>query len=197
MIDYSVMNGKVKNKACKRTALLDAALELFTERGFSGSTTALIAKQAGVATGTLFVYFKTKDDLIHELFAEVSEAIMNKIQENIAPDMPVQDQFFEVFSQLLLYFLENPKVFKFAEQYHFSPLADRESDPPRETSPVRPLLLRARDEKIIKDLPLLVLESVVFGPIVSIAKEHSSQGTPISGEMIQQVVQACWDGIKR
>ena len=110
--------------------------------------------------------------------------------------MPVQDQLFEVCSQLLLYFLENPKVFKFAEQYHFSPLADRD-DTSREHSPVRPLLLKAREEKIIKDLPLLVLESVVFGPIVSIAKEHSSQGTPISEDMVQQIVQACWDGIKK
>ncbi len=55
----------------KKTAIMGAALKLFTERGFHGTSTAQISKNAGVATGTLFNYFPTKEDLINSLYFEV------------------------------------------------------------------------------------------------------------------------------
>lgn len=45
------MKKQVKDK---RTAITEATLKLFTERGFQGTSTAQISKDAGVATGTLF-----------------------------------------------------------------------------------------------------------------------------------------------
>lgn len=52
----------------KRTAILEAALRVFTERGNLSAPTSAISKAAGVAEGTLFTYFKSKDDLINELY---------------------------------------------------------------------------------------------------------------------------------
>ena len=55
----------------KRNAILDAATRLFAERGLTAAPTSEISKQAGVAEGTLFTYFKTKDDLINALYREI------------------------------------------------------------------------------------------------------------------------------
>lgn len=55
----------------KRKAILDAAMELFADRGISHTPTSAISSLAGVAEGTLFTYFKTKDELINELFREL------------------------------------------------------------------------------------------------------------------------------
>ena len=52
------------NHPPKKQALLEAAIELFAKDGFWQTTTASIAQEAGVATGTLFTYFPTKNDLI-------------------------------------------------------------------------------------------------------------------------------------
>lgn len=52
----------------KRTAILDAALRVFAERGNLSAPTSAISKAAGVAEGTLFTYFRSKDDLINELY---------------------------------------------------------------------------------------------------------------------------------
>ena len=57
--------------ADKREAILKTALNLFTERGFHNTPTSLIAKEAGVATGTLFHYFKNKEILINELYLHI------------------------------------------------------------------------------------------------------------------------------
>ena len=55
----------------KRNAILEAATRLFAERGLTAAPTSEISKHAGVAEGTLFTYFKTKDDLINALYREI------------------------------------------------------------------------------------------------------------------------------
>jgi AcrR family transcriptional regulator len=54
----------------KRKAILDAALRVFAERGIAAPTSA-ISRVAGVAEGSLFTYFKTKNDLMRELYLEL------------------------------------------------------------------------------------------------------------------------------
>jgi AcrR family transcriptional regulator len=55
----------------KRNAILDAATRVFAERGLTAAPTSEISKQAGVAEGTLFTYFKTKDELMNALYREI------------------------------------------------------------------------------------------------------------------------------
>jgi AcrR family transcriptional regulator len=55
----------------RRNAILDAATRVFAERGLSAAPTSEISKQAGVAEGTLFTYFNTKDGLINALYREI------------------------------------------------------------------------------------------------------------------------------
>lgn len=59
----------------KRQAILDAAVELFADRGIGHAPTSAISSAAGVAEGTLFTYFKTKDELLNELYREMREEI--------------------------------------------------------------------------------------------------------------------------
>jgi AcrR family transcriptional regulator len=65
----------------KRNAILDAATRVFAERGLTAAPTSEISKLAGVAEGTLFTYFKTKDDLINALYRaiklEFADAMMS------------------------------------------------------------------------------------------------------------------------
>ncbi|ALC15682.1 transcriptional regulator, TetR family [Desulfuromonas soudanensis] len=181
----------------KRMALLNAALELFAERGFNGSSTALIAKRAGVASGTLFFHFTSKEELIHALFKEVRSKIDSRVLENFPGSMALRERLLRILSNLLRYFLEHPAEFKFVEQYHFSPFSERGGSFRDENEAIRNLLLLARKEGIVKDVPLLCLEAVAFGPISSLVKEHANRRTSIDDEIIRLTIDACWDGLKR
>jgi AcrR family transcriptional regulator len=57
----------------KRQAILDAALRVFAERGIAHAPTWAISKAAGVAEGSLFTYFGSKDELIAELYRELRQ----------------------------------------------------------------------------------------------------------------------------
>ncbi len=61
---------RFENKEKTRKAILRAALELFAEKGFYQTTTKAIARKAGIAEGTLFNYFETKEDLALYFFEE-------------------------------------------------------------------------------------------------------------------------------
>jgi len=60
----------VGGKLDKRTLITDAAVEVFAEKGFHQARISDIAKRAGVADGTIYLYFKNKDDLLLSVFEE-------------------------------------------------------------------------------------------------------------------------------
>jgi AcrR family transcriptional regulator len=59
----------------KRKAILDAAMEVFADRGIAHAPTSAISQAAGVAEGSLFTYFKNKDELMNELYRELRKEL--------------------------------------------------------------------------------------------------------------------------
>jgi AcrR family transcriptional regulator len=66
----------------KRARILDASARLFAEHGFDGTSTKLIATEAGVPSSLLFYYFRTKDTILDALFDDnVTETMMRAFRE--------------------------------------------------------------------------------------------------------------------
>lgn len=63
----------------KEEKILKAAIKVFSEKGFSASTTSEIAKNAGVAEGTIFRYFKTKKDILRGILIQTLKMVSGKI----------------------------------------------------------------------------------------------------------------------
>ncbi len=64
----------------KKNAILYTAARLFAERGFANTSTMLLAKEAGVAEGTIFRHFKTKDEIFFALTRHVKDELLAEIQ---------------------------------------------------------------------------------------------------------------------
>ena len=75
----------------KRKALLKAATEIFSIRGLSAPT-ASITELAGLAEGTLFVYFKDKDDLINCLYEELKKELAQAMLANYPNKASIQNR---------------------------------------------------------------------------------------------------------
>ncbi|AKB82653.1 Transcriptional regulator, TetR family [Methanosarcina barkeri 3] len=112
------MKEQVKDK---RAAILEAALKLFTERGFHGTSTAQISKEAGVATGTLFNYFPTKEDLINSLYFEVKGELSRNMGREIKAQSTFKDKLKKIWSNLVKWGVENQEEFLFVGQFCSSP----------------------------------------------------------------------------
>jgi TetR/AcrR family transcriptional regulator, fatty acid metabolism regulator protein len=72
-----------KNKP-KYMQIIDAAVIVIAENGYHQAQVSKIAKQAGVADGTIYLYFKNKEDILISLFQEKMGTFVEKIQHSIA-----------------------------------------------------------------------------------------------------------------
>lgn len=112
----------------KRDQILEAALELFIENGFDKTPTSAISKTAGVATGTLFHHFKTKEDLISALYLEIKMELIERIRQAIeAANVPdtqnltqredLKTLFKVTWQSVMGWIIQNPKEFLFTAQF--------------------------------------------------------------------------------
>jgi len=123
----------------KREAVMHAAQELMGEHGFHGSPMALIAERAGVAAGTIYRFFDSKDTLIKEIYGSLEVQILAAVTQDYPTGSPVRERFLHTGRQLTRYFIGSPLQFRFLEQFHnyrtgWHPGATKSSTGRRETS---------------------------------------------------------------
>ena len=70
--------------ADKREAILRAAIKVFAEKGYFNSKVADIAKEAGIADGTVYLYFKSKDEILHSFFDRAMEDFIAEGKKQLA-----------------------------------------------------------------------------------------------------------------
>ncbi len=73
------MTDAEKKRSDKRERILDGALKAFARKGFYNTKVSEIASEAGVADGTIYLYFKNKDDLLISLFEDRMEWIIDRL----------------------------------------------------------------------------------------------------------------------
>lgn len=189
-------------KPDKREVILSAAQELIAEQGFHGAPMAMIASRAKVAAGTIYCYFESRDILIKELYVEIEQRLSTAIHEDYASAWPIRDRFIHFNSKLLRYFIANPLDFSYAEQFHNSPYGaayrrDLILNKPDSCDDYCELFEQGVSEQVIKELPLVMLYSLFFGPLVAIMRDHIQGVIDLDDELINKFAAACWDSVKR
>ena len=80
----------------KRSSILEAATRVIVTQGLSAPT-AGIAKEAGVANGSLFTYFETKADLFNELYLELKAEMASAAMKNLPEGPKLREHFFHIW----------------------------------------------------------------------------------------------------
>jgi TetR/AcrR family transcriptional regulator, fatty acid metabolism regulator protein len=83
-------------KAEKYNLILAAAMKVFAEHGFHRSQVAKIAKEAGVADGTIYLYFKSKEDILVCLFRDMLGKLVGKFHASIEQTTGVNEALHKV-----------------------------------------------------------------------------------------------------
>ena len=187
----------------KRSEIVGAALQIIAEQGFHGAPMAMIAEKAGVAAGTIYCYFESKDILIKELYQEVEGKMLEALQEGYQTERPIRERFLHLGVRLLKYFVAHPLDFKYMEQFHNSPYgaALRRGRFAKESNvshlPYPALFEQGVAQQVIKDLPDVVLFALAFGPMITLTRDHILGFIELDDALIEKTIAACWDGIKR
>lgn len=91
----------------KRNAILAAAARVIVAHGL-GASTAMIARDAGVANGSLFTYFETKADLFNQLYLELKAGMASAALEGLPAGVGLRDQVFHVWSNWMGWAVASP-----------------------------------------------------------------------------------------
>ncbi|MEZ4466178.1 MAG: TetR/AcrR family transcriptional regulator [bacterium] len=85
----------------KQERILDAAVQVFAEKGFYNARVSDVAREAGVADGTIYLYFRSKDDLLIQLFESRMSQIIERLRVRLA-DEPTAARKLRLFIELQL-----------------------------------------------------------------------------------------------
>ena len=104
------MGLRERNKAEKWRRIVEAASRLFATRGFEATTTAAIAEEAGIGTGTLYLYVTSKEDLLLAVFRDEVGELWDHAFALIDPTAPVVEQLMTAFSHVTAYHEQEPEL---------------------------------------------------------------------------------------
>jgi AcrR family transcriptional regulator len=110
----------------KRGAILEAAVHEIAEVGL-GASTASIAGRAGIAAGTLFTYFATKEELLNELYLELKAEVYGRINAGFPHKAGLERRARHVWSSYLGWAIEFPEKRKVSAQLNLSDLITAET----------------------------------------------------------------------
>ena len=111
----------------KCNAILEAAAHLFAERGLAAAPTSEISKRAGIAEGTLFTYFETKDDLINALYRGLKLELADAMMSDFPRKKNVRTRLRHVWDRYVNWGIANPKQRKVLAQLQVSEVLTKDS----------------------------------------------------------------------
>jgi AcrR family transcriptional regulator len=183
----------------KRAQYFEAALKLFVANGVKNTSTAAIAKEAGTASGTFFLYFPTKQDLINKLVLQIGREQSEYIKSLLTPSLSVWETFFTIWYGSIRWFLDNRDAYLYFRQVRDSGLIAAEVVQESEQffKYYYDAIRRGLDEGIIKAHPVELIGSLLYQDIVAVVNLITGVSDPTQQEnYIQLGFGIFWDGIK-
>lgn len=83
-----------KKRGQKYNQIIDAAVKVIAQNGYHNSQVSRIAKEAGVADGTIYLYFKNKEDILISLFEEKMGIFVEKSKERLDKETSIEKKLF-------------------------------------------------------------------------------------------------------
>lgn len=98
------------NKADKQRRILAAAKALFETRGFEETTTAQISEKAGIGTGTLYLYFESKEELLVEVFRDDVGRAWHDALDHLDRSGTLLQQLVQAFGEVSDFHAQDPEL---------------------------------------------------------------------------------------
>ncbi|WP_026462976.1 TetR/AcrR family transcriptional regulator [Adhaeribacter aquaticus] len=182
----------------KKKAIFESTLELVKVNGFHGTPMSQIAKNAGVAAGTIYHYFESKDALIMELYGYILNQRMAALLTADNEQMEFKERFLNFWISYCNFYIQHPKALFFIEQFVNSPYGTR--DPVNETerfqNEFKDFVISGIETGILKPIDGYLLGPLIHGSIVTTAKIHLCRKIELTTNELRQVAEVIWDGIK-
>lgn len=182
----------------KRNALINATIKLVISNGFHATPMSKIAKEACISPGTIYLYYKNKQDLINNVYLHVKQKFTQAIFQNYTDTMSVEKSFKIIWYQIADYRLQKVEEALFLSHCDNTPIIDDESrkEGIKHLQPLLDLWQRGQDEGIIKKVCPYVLYAYAVYPLAFLINAKQRDDYELTEESKEQAFKMAWDSIK-
>ncbi|HRH66304.1 MAG TPA: TetR/AcrR family transcriptional regulator [Bacteroidia bacterium] len=179
--------------------IYQAALELVLKQGFSGLKMADVAVHAGLATGTVYIYFKDKETLIHQLYNHLKKKCVEMYAEGLEGEDSFRKLVRRLWKQFFNFCIEHSAEVAFLEQYHRSPYlkSQNKKDSNYLYGPFLDMFSRGLQEKRLIKADKEIILALLVGPVHEMIRLHRDGTLKITPSVIDSTFEHVWECVKR
>ncbi|PLX23603.1 MAG: hypothetical protein C0599_04160 [Salinivirgaceae bacterium] len=183
----------------KREKILDAARQLVINTGFTSLRMAEVAQKAGVATGTLYTYYKSKEALINDAYITTKKEIIELLTDPVHIEQTTYLTLKNVWMAYFYFCHKNPDKMLFVEQFIYSGYIDETIIEKVDEGlyEVFKYVEKGQKEGIIKNAPIELLQAQIQAPIHDIIKLIHKKQIKLTKNYIDSCFQMTWDALKQ
>lgn len=183
----------------KHEAIQSATLKLLAEKGFHGFSIKQVATEAGVAAGTIYLYFKDKDALISDLHFMLVESVAQATFIDHDSSLPIRQQYQKICANIWQHCLSNEAMTLCKAQFDHLPVDILQTAYSNlwgnQFLPLAKLYEQGRQQGLFKPLPNDVLCSFSLEPIINLAGQQIIGLINITDNQLKSIFNASWEAI--
>lgn len=181
----------------KRQKIAEAALKLFVEKGFHNTSTATISKEAGVGTGTLFLYYPGKEELINSLYKESKEQMAKVLEEGFPVTGNTKEKLRHLWHKAIEWARTYNYAFRFIYMYKSSPFITtltREEVAPSADFAISFIKQGVKNGEIV-NVDIELLFAIIDNLLSATVNYITGKPDKVAKTAIEQAFSVFWDGI--
>ncbi|RJE72790.1 TetR/AcrR family transcriptional regulator [Reichenbachiella sp. MSK19-1] len=179
----------------KKQAIFDSALELINECGFHGTSMSQLAKHAGVAAGTIYHYFESKEAMICALHTDIVDKLLESLTTSDDKNLSFKERFEKRWKCIYQFHIDRPHVLRFYEQFVNSPF--NFNYPKRKEIQLyfSAFFQEGISQGIIIDKNPELISGLFFGSVISALKMKFYRKVDIDGSDLNDIIDMQWKGM--
>ncbi len=180
-------------KSKKRQAIIDAAIETFANKGFHNTKVSDIARKAGVADGTVYLYFNNKDDLLIRSFDELIAGKLEDLKSLFKEEDSYISRLTKFFDYHVKLFTEKPHIARFMsielrQSKEFYQKFPEYQPIKRYLKFLQEIIDNAKTEGGLRNVDTVGLSYIMFGTMDFVLTEWSTHGQSFDLQQIKDKI---------
>lgn len=181
----------------KRERIIAAASRLIVRNGLQCSMSA-IAEEAGVATGSLYNYFDSKEALVRGVYGRVAEVMTQRLSISQDPAMTHEERVRQYIERYIDFIWEDPlraRLFDYLDNNPLMPISEAAEIFGQFVDHSSEMLKAAQTAGVVRAGPILLMASFVRGAIRNTLKRRRMNEAPFLPDERAHLAQMCWDAV--
>lgn len=181
----------------KKELILTTALNLSYELGIQATSIQLIMKNSAIAAGTIYYYFKSKEELIDTLYSELKEEMGKAVIQNLESELSFKERFILIWKNLFSFIQTIQRSLNFLRIMHTPFGAKRNKGDQSKTLPISNRLFESGIHVgVFRKMPIDLLINLIFGNVSTFTRMVLHEEIIFSEDLINNIIQANWDAVK-